>query len=270
MSAGARRLPGRALAGSIRRAVLMVCCVAGGAAATPGLAACTPGDGAHIRKVCFEVVPGSAVYGHGVLGDTPEWHELTVFWGPAGQARQDGKPGATSFVQAAHIFEDIAPRVADLDGDGIPEIVVVQSSFEQGARLMIFRTLDGLDPVSTPYIARRKRWLAPVGAADLDGDGLFEVAYVDRPHLAKRLQVWRYRQGTLSKVTSYKGLTNHRIGEEDIAGGIRTCGGRPEMVLATSDWSRLMAVQLQDDRLTARDIGPHEGRQSFASAMACK
>ena len=65
------------------------------------------------------------------------------------------------------------------------------------------------------------------------------------------------------------GLSNHRIGERDIAGGIRTCANVPEMIVATADWSRLMAVTLQDNRLRARDIGAHEGRKSFAAALGC-
>jgi hypothetical protein len=44
---------------------------------------------------------------------------------------------------------------------------------------------------STPWIGQRFRWLAPVAAADLDGDGAMELAYVDRPHLARTLRVWR-------------------------------------------------------------------------------
>ena len=37
--------------------------------------------------------------------------------------------------------------------------------------------------------------LAPLGAADLDGDGKIELAYIDRPHLAKILRIWRFDDG---------------------------------------------------------------------------
>jgi len=59
-----------------------------------------------------------------------------------------------------------------------------------------------------------------VGAADLDGDGFVEVAFIDRPHLAKVLRVWRYVDGDFAEVAVMDGVTNHRIGEPDIAGGI--------------------------------------------------
>lgn len=121
----------------------------------------------------------------------------------------------------------------------------------------------------TPPIGRRHRWLAVVGAADLDGDGAVEIAYIDRPHLARTLRVWRYREGRLEQVAELDGLTNHRIGERDIAGGIRHCGGAPEMIVADANWERLIAVTLTGGALNRRDIGPHLGRQSFANALAC-
>ena len=44
----------------------------------------------------------------------------------------------------------------------------------QGARLAIY---DETGLVSaTPYIGRSNRWLAPLGAGDLDGDGNIELA----------------------------------------------------------------------------------------------
>lgn len=144
-------------------------------------------------------------------------------------------------------------------------MVIVESDADQGARLAIY-TQAGFQ-TGTPFIGRRNRWLAPIGAIDLDGDGTVELAYVDRPHLAKTLRVWRYSSGTLEQIASQTGLTNHRIGDRDIAGGIRNCVGEPEMVVATADWSRLMAVTFQDGTLTSKDIGPHQNRSSFSRAM---
>lgn len=48
------------------------------------------------------------------------------------------------------------------------------------------------------------------------------------------------------------GLTNHRIGEDVISGGLRDCGQGPELVLASSDWTRLMRVRAG----VVQDIGP--------------
>ncbi len=123
---------------------------------------------------------------------------------------------------------------------------------------------------ATPFIGQRFRWLAPVGVADLDGDGSVELAYVDRPHLAKVLRVWRFRDGALREVAAAEGYTNHRIGERDIAGGIRDCGDGPEMVIADATWQDVVTLRLADGDLVARVWGPHEGRGSFERALTCR
>ena len=246
--------------------------VASAQAVTERYSSCVTGDGRWIEKVCYGEAFAVPQYGHDVLGGTPEWTGLTIFYGPAGQAAADGNRGATDVVLGrGYIFEDVAPRLADLDGDGRPEIITVETSFDHGARLAVYAVAPEPRRVAaTPHIGQRNRWLAPIGAADLDGDGYVEVAYIDRPHLAKTLTVWRYENGTLIRVTAGSGLTNHRIGETDIAGGIRDCGQGPEMITANADWSRIMATRLVNGALQARDLGRHDGRNSFAAAMRCE
>lgn len=198
-------------------------------------------------------------YPHAILGDGIEHGTLVL--------ERDGAAPLRLTLPESRVFEDTAPRVADVDGDGAPEVVVVESDQSKGARLAIYDE-TGLR-YATPFIGTRFRWLAPAGIADLDGDGQVELAYVDRPHLAKTLRVWRVENGALRPVADLGGLTNHRIGERDIAGGVRDCGSGPELVLADANWRRLQAVRLEDGRLHARDIGPHRDRSSFAAAMGC-
>lgn len=207
-------------------------------------------------------------YGHAVLGDGLEPATLGV-WTHANSA----SCGAKVTLEPPHVFEDVAPRLADLDGDGLPEVVTVRSHEALGAQLAVYSLSDDQSSLelvaSTPYIGTRYRWLAPLGAADLDGDGTIEIAYIDRPHLAKTLRIWRYSQGELMQVAERGGLTNHRIGERDIAGGIRSCKGVPEMVLASADWSELLAVRYENGALILRVIGADTSRAGFARAMTC-
>lgn len=197
-------------------------------------------------------------YAHGILGDEIEYGTLVMVTAQ----------GETRVVlPASRVFEDTAPRLIDIDLDGVTEVLVVESAVTAGARISVYDGTGALK-AATPHIGQPNRWYAPVGVADLDGDGHSEVAFIDRPHLAKTLRVWRYVAGDFREVGSMSGLTNHRIGETDIAGGIRECGSGPEMILASADWTRLFAVSFSGD-LTAQDIGPHAGRESFAAALAC-
>jgi hypothetical protein len=198
-------------------------------------------------------------YDHGILGDAVEWGRLDLTGEDGRSVRIDLPPD--------RVFEDTAPRLADLDGDGAAEVIAVESDLALGARLSVYG-MGGLI-AATPFYGRPYRWLAPLGAADLDGDGRVEIALVDRPHLARILRVLRLEDGKLREIAELGGLTNHRIGESDIGGGIRDCGQGAEIVLADADWRQVMAVRLADGALSARALGPYRGRSSFAQALDC-
>lgn len=201
----------------------------------------------------------TARYDHGILGDAVEWGALVL-------TLSDGRRLRLRLPET-RVFEDIAPRLADLDGDGAAEVITVETSLARGARLAVYGA-GGL-VAATPYIGRTHRWLAPLGAADLDGDGAVEIAYIDRPHLARTLRIWRFEDGALHFVTERAGLTNHRIGWDFIPGGLRECGQGPELVLASGDWHDVMAVSLENGAIRTRRLGPYTGPGSLDAALIC-
>lgn len=207
------------------------------------------------------------VYGHGVLGALRDMTGLTI------HVRRDGSDRiscpAEIRLDPELVFEDVAPRIIDLTGDGLPEIIVVQSHLQKGAQLAVYDRRANL-VATTPFIGTRFRWLAPLGAADLDGDGFAELAYIDRPHLAKTLRIWRFRNGELAPVAHKTGLTNHRIGEDFISGGIRDCGQGPQIVTVNSDWSRVVLSTLHNGEIESQDIAPFPGRKGLAHIVACE
>ena len=166
-----------------------------------------------------------------------------------------------------HVFEDLEPRIIEGD-DGPTLVMVVESNLQLGARLSLYDE-TGLY-AATPFIGRPHRWLAPIGSADLDGDGWPEVAYIDRPHLAKTLRIWSLRDGELGLVASQPGLTNHRIGQDFITSGIRDCGDGPEVVTVDASWSRIVASVFDVGAINSRDIGPFTGRASMDRALRCR
>jgi hypothetical protein len=213
-------------------------------------------------------------YAHGVLGDTVEAGTLAVQILAAPECLT-----VRIALPQDEVFEDLAPRLFDVNGDGMSEVIVVQSSARLGAKLAVYGlTPDGADLTlyaATPNIGRRNRWLAPIGAADLDGDGAIEIAYIDRPHLARTLRVWRFvptglAQGELVEVAAAGGLTNHRIGEAFISSGIRDCGSGPEMITADAGWTQVVATRLTaSGEIEARSLGQWS-QAALAEALACR
>ncbi len=215
------------------------------------------GAGAEITAARY--VEPTDRYDHGVLGDALEWAALEL-------RLRDGRK-VTVRLPESRVFEDLAPGLADLDGDGAPEVIVVETDLTLGAQLAVYGERGKI--AATPFIGRRHRWLAPLGAADLDGDGRVEIAYIDRPHLTRTLLVWRLEGGAMVEVAAAAGLTNHRIGDAFIQGGIADCGDGPVIVTANADWTQVMETTLRSGRLTAKPVGRYEGRASIDDRLAC-
>ena len=226
------------------------------------LATLAPGP-AHADIVAAEYSDTTGRYPHGVLGDTIEHAALMV--------RMAAGDSLSARLPQDLVFEDSAPRLADLDGDGAPEVITVESHQQKGARLSIWTVQAGelTRIAATPFIGTRFRWLAPVGAADLDGDGRIEIAYVDRPHQTKALRVWRYENGRLSRVADRPGFSNHKIGWPFIVGGIRDCGQGSEMILATGNWTHVVSARLEGRSIKTRTLGRYTGPESVDAALIC-
>lgn len=205
-------------------------------------------------------------YAHGVLGDAVEWGALTLTADRCPDCARPDPLRVTIRLPETRVFEDLAPRLVGLAPDRPDMALVVESDLTLGARLALYAP-SGL-VAATPFIGQANRWLAPLGAADLDGDGRLEVAYVDRPHLAKTLRIWRLEGDRLTEVAAMPGLSNHRIGWDYIEGGLRDCGQGPEMILASGDWTTVQALRF-DGALTARSLGAYSPA-AIRAAMACE
>ena len=203
------------------------------------------GQTAGIAKAWYD--KDSDIYGHRIMGSIAEHLRLNAELTDGTVVTLDLAAGG----KPTHVFEDMAPRLADMDGDGLPELVVVETDVTAGAALAIYGLLDGglKKLAETPHIGSPFRWLAPVGVGDFNGDGRMDVAYVDRPHLAKLLRVWSFDGSSLIEIARASGLTNHRIGDEVITGGVRTCGGQDQMVVLSGDWKRIFVARFEGGKL---------------------
>ncbi len=203
-------------------------------------------------------------YTHGVLGDAIEPSKLVV-------TDQHGCARSLELDQS-HVFEDLAPRLAEIDTAAGAEVVTIRSHRDYGAQIAIYQLTNNEVTLltTTPYIGTSNRWLAPVGIADFNNDGDMDIAFVDRPHLAKMLRVWSYTDGKLNQIASKAGYSNHRIGEAFISGGIKTCQGITTMITADTNWERILETTLEGGKLASVSIGEFIDTSSLQDALDCK
>lgn len=147
-------------------------------------------------------------YAHAVLGDAIEAAALEVRFA-------DGRK--ESFVLPQNeVFEDITPRIADLDRDGLNEVITIVASQSGGGSLAVFGMVDGAlaRRANSPSIGIPNRWMNAAGIADFDGDGVLEIAVVRTPHIGGTLEIWQadFARQVLDREASLHGFSNHAIG----------------------------------------------------------
>lgn len=149
-------------------------------------------------------------YAHAVLGDGIEAGALKV--------KNNRGETYTFRLPNTEVFEDIAPRLADLDGDGRTEVITILSSRTGGASIAVFN-LNGnafIKVAQTPHIGRPNRWLNIAEIDHFGGNRRPDIAAVITPHLAGVLQFYRFRGGRLVLLAQAQGFSNHFIGSNEL------------------------------------------------------
>lgn len=143
------------------------------------------------------------------------------------------------------VFEDRHPRAVVVDGRSA--VLTVLSRQQTGAALVLVGVDEGRAAIlaQAPAIGTANRWLNPVGAADLDGDGRTELLAVRTPHIGGVLQVWQIQGSELVLRWSWPGVSNHVFGDarqgraalHDVDGD-----GLPDVVLPLQDGHAIVAI----------------------------
>ena len=146
-------------------------------------------------------------YDHGVLGDAIEAGSLVVV-DSAGRKYE-------VVLSSAFVFEDITPRIADLDGDGDNEVITIRTKLNAGAAVAIYglRNDKLVEKASTTTIGSPHRWLSIAAIGNFLGRGRREIAVVKTPHIGGLLEILDLQTNRLVSIyPPQAGYSTHFIG----------------------------------------------------------
>lgn len=154
-------------------------------------------------------------YRHGILGDQIEAGQLVVVL--------DGKFYDVT-LEDTYVFEDIRPRLADVDLDGVLEIITIRAHLSEGAGIAIYKVINDQlqEYAQVEEIGRANRWLNPVTIEDLDQNGTVEIVWIQTPHIGGILKIASFSPGTLSVLDETSLYSNHAIGERNLCLSVLT------------------------------------------------
>jgi len=188
-------------------------------------------------------------YVHGIMGDDLEAATLLVL-----EVRQS-EIGLLARIDlpGEDVYEGIAPFWADIDGDGVEDLVTTVSNGALGARLRVY-LWDGAgirQAVDGPPIGRGNRWRHQLSAAPFAPDGQIEIASMRTPHIGGALEFFRFAGDALIQTAALPGYTSHVIGSRNLdqtAAGDFNGDGAPEILVMDAARRSVAALQRTKDR----------------------
>ena len=200
-------------------------------------------------------------YDHAILGDNIEAGGLAVLLA--------NKQRLETFADKNSVFEDRMARLVDLDGDGENEIVVVQTDIDHGAAIAVYG-VHGQEIVklaqSNP-IGLSHRWLNPAVAADFNGDGVIELAWVETPHIGGILKIARLSGSGIKRkleiIAELKGFSNHTIGSRELMQAVTfdwNKDGLNDIILPGANHQKIKVVSFANSQLKVIDQIPIDGK----------
>ena len=179
-------------------------------------------------------------YEHGILGDAIEGGALVVMDGRG--TRYEAR------LPEQQVFEDITPRLVDLDGDGSSEVVTIRTDVAAGAAVAIYALGNGqlTERAATAPIGLPHRWLSIAAIADFTADRGLEIAIVKTPHIGGVLEILSLQGDAIKSVLPpQKGYSTHFIGSRDLSlarAGDVDGDGHAELALPTQDRTGIIVL----------------------------
>jgi len=199
------------------------------------------------RSVSARYVDPTLRYDHGILGDKIEAGGMLVI---------KNKKEYHYKLDEAFVYEDLRPRLKDVDNDGELEFITILTSLNSGAGVCVYKILNGsLRPIAqSGYIGMTHRWLNIAAVDDLDNDGKVEIAWIQTPHIGGILKIARIVKDSLLVLDEKEGVSNHQIGSRNLCLSVVTAhDGSKKLYVPNNPHHAIMGFSFRNDRLIAED-----------------
>lgn len=165
-----------------------------------------------------------------------------------------------------HAFLQTVPECWDINGDGVPDPIVVRYRPGSGLSLTTYvrgaehRTLAAHPAASS---------LAPVAIGPLGTDADFHAAYLSLDSDGSALNVVGLRLTEITHMYQMDGFADPTGIDPRVRSFARDCGDGPELVLPSSDWATLDAVRVGPGGLERVKLADKPDFSRLVRALEC-
>lgn len=182
-------------------------------------------------------------YPHGIAGDPWEAGAVDII------DLATLEVSASVSIPEGRVAENVAPLWADLDDDGLEEMVVTLSDAMVGSRLAIISASGEFMAESEP-IGQGNRWRHQIGVGPTGPSAETELVDVRTPHIGGVVEFFRLESDRLVLTASLSGYSSHTIGSRDMDQALLADGngdGVVEVVVPDQAMTSLAGVQRTAD-----------------------
>lgn len=182
-------------------------------------------------------------YVHAIMGDDLEAAALVVL------EVVDGQLNILERVDLGgeNVYEGIYPMWADLNQDGVDDLVTTVSNSQIGSWLQAYIfTDDGLRSVNGPAIGTGFRWQHQLAWGAFGPNGEMELIDVRTPHIGGIVRFYRYTDDALEIVAELPGYTSHIIATRNLdmaVAGDFNGDGIPELAIPAQNRMSVAGIQ---------------------------
>ncbi len=177
-------------------------------------------------------------YPHSALGDNLEATSVVAVTVGANEIE-------TIYRSGDDVIETIAPLLADVDEDGIDDVVLTVSN-DAGIRVVVVSSTGGGVVATSDTTDRLLGWRQLVAVGPLGPGGETEIAEVLRPSTDGSVRFLRLSGGTLNVVAERTGYRSHEFGTRNLEQALAADAdrdGQPEVIVPTPDRQSIAGVR---------------------------